>query len=366
MAFFDYSLPQDRIAQRHKGNTSLRSDSRLLHASIGKGLVINDLKFLELSNILRAGDLLVLNNTRVMPVRFFPKELGEGCEVFLVSVNEVISSRKMIWSVIGRPMKKIIAKQSFKLCDEILLRVVSKDETGRSLIVELESLSGESLFDLILRNGLMPIPPYIRGGRSDNKDSEIYQTVFSSQNDLENLPQFSVAAPTAALHFTDEIFRALQAKEVDVRFLNLEVGLASMLSVDVEDARKNGLFYESYQVPKDTYQSIIQARKHGHRVISVGTTVVRALESFFLLKNKDEFVDTYLSTNIFIEPGFEFKVIDSLITNFHQPKSSHLYLVSALVGGTVLAQIYKHGLDNAYRFLSYGDSMFLDLQINGQ
>ena len=351
--YLDYDLPRERIAQRPLSSVGKRSDSKLLYArKKASQLVIEDLDFEEINSLLKKGDLLVLNDCKVQPVRFFARkdESDAKIEIFLISPVDASENR---WEALARPMRKLSEGDRLQLSANLRALVIGRSEDERRLILELQVVpeTGLEISVLIEREGCMPIPPYIRDGVSDESDKECYQTVFASQGR-------AIAAPTAGLHFTDEILNRLRDKAIRIETLTLEVGLPSIRAIQEEEMRQGRLHAESYVVPKRTKLAIDEVRETGGRVVAVGTTVVRALESFFAA-NADA-VDTGSESELFIQPGFEFKVVDAMLTNFHQPMSTHLMLVAAFIGEVETSDIYKHALSGEYRFLSYGDAMLLE------
>ncbi|HMO17745.1 MAG TPA: tRNA preQ1(34) S-adenosylmethionine ribosyltransferase-isomerase QueA [Oligoflexia bacterium] len=379
---FSYELPEERIALRHAGFSGRRDDSRLLSLSFSdSGFLISDKSFSDVRGLLNPGDLLVFNNTRVIPTRFFvsPSELSvnssntdntlfekSSYEVFLVARKQE-SQDLEIWEALARPMKAFREGIVFKLCLGIKAKVLGKSENKRFLLLqlakddsikEINAIPEESILSIIEREGSIPIPPYIRGGRSDDSDRNDYQTVFAAQKG-------SVAAPTAGLHFTDEILEDLLSSGVSIEFLTLHVGAASILPLkddsenELNSENRPGI--ESFFVSSDLWSKILKTKESGKRVIAVGTTVVRAIETLALSEDTENMLDSWQESNLFIVPGFQFKVVDCMFTNFHQPRSTHLALVEAFIGSKAIKALYRHALDNNYRFLSYGDSTFIEL-----
>ncbi len=353
MDFFNYHLPKEKIAQSPVSLDTARSNSKLLYAKKSKGeLEIEDLHVQDLLSVIKSGDLLILNNTKVIPCRFFVSlESGQTeTEIFLLSIVEEKSTSE-VWHALARPMKRLKENAVFALSENITAKVISRTADGQKIILELSHSSKfNSLLDAIIAEGSMPIPGYIRNGRAEEFDKELYQTVFA-----ENVG--SVAAPTAGLHFTNELIEKLRQKGIDSTFITLHVGPASFLPV--RDISTHEMPVEKFNIPLGTREKIEKCRAGDGRVIAVGTTSVRALESMEHLK--DTFREgTFFSTNIFITPGYVFKNVDLLFTNFHQPQTTHLLLVAAFFGEENIAKIYQHALDADYRFLSYGDAMLME------
>lgn len=321
---FTYDLPQSRIAQRPCWGSNDRATSKLL---VGLESGIIDSSYACLPELLQPGDLVVLNNTRVEPRRLFLKRAsGAKVEVFLLEKDS-----SDLWLALIRPLKRV--NEGEKLLSENGFVVLKeKCEDGKALV----ELSSDNLFDI---DGSVPIPPYIRGGGSDEADKTDYQTPFAE------VPG-SIAAPTAGLKFTQELLKSFSSKGIHYDFLTLQLGEAS-IRLNAERT-----FPEQFLVSKELVSKV----KLASRVIAVGTTVVRALETFF---TDDLKPDVFHTTELFIEPGYQFKVVNSLVTNFHQPGSTHLKLVSAFVGEGALRDIYAHALDRDYMFLSYGDGMLI-------
>ena len=347
---FEYVLPEERIAQRPAPGRA----SRLLHVvrDPADGVVLRDRMFGDLPDILQSDDLLVLNNSRVIPSRFFV-ELAEGgteAEVLLVEQETVDSVH---WQALAKPMRRLKEGLQFPLSAHLSALVLGRTADQSRVRLELSARnSNETVASLIESEGNMPIPPYIRKGRSDEIDKEQYQTCFSEVRG-------SVAAPTAGLHFTDSLLEQVSDRGVDICFLTHHVGPASFLPVRDDDWQTHKMSTEHYCLPKESLEKIEKARREQRRVVVVGTTAVRALEAAW--QNSDPVADKWQSTELFITPGFQFKVVDSLVTNFHQPCSTHLLLVAAILGVDNLATAYRHALAGEYRFLSYGDSMFVDI-----
>lgn len=350
-AFFNYSLPKERIAQFPLSLSGNRSDAKLLHArNNSDNLEIQDLEVPAVLEILKPGDLLILNNTKVLPVRFFTNLTKEiEVEVFLLEKIPSLEDGSEDWLTLARPMKKFKEGMGFKLSSSINAEVLGRDEEGRRLKLRLKNSSDLTMEEVISKEGTMPIPVYIRDGHALDYDKELYQTVFAKE-------QGSVAAPTAGLHFTKELLAALKERGVNICFITLHVGFASILPVENPDSHQ--MAYESYVVTEETITAIQMTKESGGRIAVVGTTSTRALESMAIAK---DFVPGEVSqTNLFIRSGFDFKIVDLLFTNFHQPQSTHLLLVAAFMGEENIEKIYQHALKNNYRFLSYGDTMLLE------
>ncbi|MGE4570751.1 MAG: tRNA preQ1(34) S-adenosylmethionine ribosyltransferase-isomerase QueA [Gammaproteobacteria bacterium] len=332
---FDFDLPKSLIAQFP---SEKRTDSRLLVA----GDDIVDATFSELDDFLRADDLLVLNDTRVIPARLFgQKESGGKVEIL---IERLLSDTQALAMIKASRAPKI---GSFVVLENGQRAEVIDKSCGLYTLL----FSGTAILDCLNEVGHVPLPPYIE--RSDKKeDLSRYQTVYA-QNDG------AVAAPTAGLHFDEALLAQLQTRGIEHTFVTLHVGAGTFQPVKVEHIKDHHMHSEVYQVSAEAAEKIKQTRANGGRIIAVGTTAVRTLESMAL---KGEVCETQGDTDIFIYPGFEFQLVDVMITNFHLPKSSLLMLVSAFISREKMFEIYNHAIDNKYRFFSYGDAMLLEKQ----
>lgn len=334
---FDYNLPEELIAQ-HPADK--RDFSRLMVVDRKTGQR-EDKHFYDIIDYLNEGDLLVMNDTRVIPARLFGHREGkeEEIEVFLL---ENIEDDK--WEVLVKPGKKMKIGTKCIFSDELSLEVIDIKEDGNRIV----EFSYEGIFQEILdRLGNMPLPPYIK---EKLKDKERYQTVYSKNPG-------SVAAPTAGLHFTKELLKKIEEKGVKLAYITLNVGLGTFRPVKVDDVKNHKMHSEFYQISKETADLINETKKNNKRIISTGTTTTRTLESVY--KKNGQIKEDSGWTDIFIYPGFEFNVIDCQITNFHLPKSTLIMLVSALASKEIILDAYKDAVDKKYRFFSFGDAMFL-------
>lgn len=335
---FFYELPSERIAQRpvHPPH-----DAKLLVVDRRSGSLAST-SFLNITDYLQPSDIIVFNDTRVIPARFFGKFEDSPGEVEILLVENMGESR---WRCIGRPLRRFREGRVIELGKGLFARMCRR--VGEKL-VEIEFFSvGQEAPELLMKElGLMPIPPYIRSGRSDARDRLDYQTIFARDDG-------SVAAPTASLHFTDVLIGKLREETgCSIEFLTLHVGTASFLPLDVQEGSFVPPGSERYLVPSAL---AAKARKkgEGQRVIAVGTTVVRALESACRQSGETS------ETSLFIQPGFRFEAVDCLVTNFHQPGTTHLLLLEAFMGRELLKRSYEYALESGYRFLSYGDGMIV-------
>ncbi|EGC84480.1 tRNA preQ1(34) S-adenosylmethionine ribosyltransferase-isomerase QueA [Anaerococcus hydrogenalis] len=334
---FDYNLPEELIAQ-HPADK--RDFSRLMVVDRKTGQR-EDKHFYDIIDYLNEGDLLVMNDTRVIPARLFGHrpDKEEKIEVFLLENIE-----KDKWEVLVKPGKKMKIGTKCIFSDELSLEVIDIKEDGNRVV----EFSYEGIFQEILdRLGNMPLPPYIK---EKLKDKERYQTVYSKNPG-------SVAAPTAGLHFTKELLKKIEDKGVKLAFITLNVGLGTFRPVKVDDVKNHKMHSEYYQISKETADLINETKKNNKRIISTGTTTTRTLESVF--KKNGQIKEDSGWTDIFIYPGFKFNVIDCQITNFHLPKSTLIMLVSALANKEIILDAYKDAVEKKYRFFSFGDAMFL-------
>lgn len=336
---FDFDLPETLIA-KYPANT--RTASRMLHLD-GKSGITVDRQFTDVLELIEQGDLLVFNNTRVIPARLFgQKETGGKVEVML---ERVLSDNTVL--------AHIKASKSPKAGSLITLEggLVAKMLARQGELFHLAFEADENIFDLLDKYGHMPLPPYIDRPDEDG-DKERYQTVY-------NKKPGAVAAPTAGLHFDDEILNALKEKGVNIAFVTLHVGAGTFQPVRVDNIEEHHMHSEYAEVTQDVVELVKLTKLNNKRVIAVGTTSVRSIES--AARASDELISEFLSdTSIFIYPGFNFKVIDAMLTNFHLPQSTLIMLISAFAGRDNVLSAYKHAIAQEYRFFSYGDAMFIN------
>lgn len=335
---FDYYLPEELIAQHP---SEKRDESRLLVLDKKTGKT-EDKHFYDIVDYLNPGDCLVMNDTRVIPARLFGHRPGkeEKIEVFLLN-----NIKKDQWEVLVRPGKKMKIGTKCVFSDDLSLEVIDIKEDGNRIV----DFYYEGIFQEVLeRLGNVPLPPYIK---EKLDDAERYQTVYSKNPG-------SVAAPTAGLHFTEDLLEKIQKKGVKLAFLTLNVGLGTFRPVNEDDISDHKMHSEFYSLSQEAANIINECKKNGKKIISTGTTSTRTLEAIYQ-KNRKICKDSGW-TDIFIYPGFEFKVVDSLITNFHLPKSTLIMLVSALSTRENILKAYKEAVEKQYRFFSFGDAMFID------
>lgn len=334
---FYFDLPPELIAQTP---IEQRDASRLLLLDKKSGKVEHK-HFFDLPAYLRPGDCLVLNNSRVLPARLFGRRSGGGaCEVLLL-----IDRGEKVWECLVRPGKKLRVGAKISFGDgELTAEVVGEVEGGNRLV----RFDYEGIFlETLERLGKMPLPPYIK---EELQDSERYQTVYSKVVG-------SAAAPTAGLHFTNELLGKVQEMGVKVCYVTLHVGLGTFRPVKAENLDEHEMHSEYCVISQETADVINQTKREGGRVICVGTTSCRTIESW---ANADGTMDAKAGwTNIFIYPGYRFKVLDCLITNFHLPESTLIMLVSALAGRENVMEAYRQAVQERYRFFSFGDAMFI-------
>jgi S-adenosylmethionine:tRNA ribosyltransferase-isomerase len=335
---FDYELPEEKIAQNRLAE---RDESKLLILNPDYSII--DEKFHNIHHYLDPGDLLVFNDSKVIKAHL---NLYKETTKISINLNKEIS--KNIWSGFAKPAKKLEVGDSFDFSGNNII-IKEKHEDGL-VEFEFDLKTGISVFDFLEIYGSTPIPPYIRGGEADDEDEDTYQTIYSKERG-------SVAAPTAGLHFTDNVFVNLQKKNVEFCFVTLHVGAGTFLPVKTENIEDHKMHSEYSSISEDAAKKINIARAEGRKIIAVGTTSVRTLES--CMQRNDKIIAETFETDIFIKPGFEFKVVDRLITNFHMPKSTLMMLVSAFAGHERIIKAYNHALKRDYRFLSYGDAMLL-------
>lgn len=333
---FDFNLPEELIAQHA---IEPRDHSKLLILDKNKRTREHK-KFFNIIDFLKKDDILVINRTKVIPARLFgKKETGSVMECFLLKRYDLYT-----WEVLLKPAKKLKLGQKIIFSDELSAELVEIKEDGNRVL----KFGFEGRFEEILdRLGEMPLPPYIA---EKLEDKNRYQTVYAKEGE-------SVAAPTAGLHFTEELLEKIREKGVTITEVFLDVGLGTFRPVQVENILEHNMHSESYRVPKETADIINKAKKNNQRIIAVGTTSVRTLES---VVNEDGIVEAKEGdTSIFIYGDYKFKVIDGIITNFHLPKSTLIMLISAFGGKEFVFESYEEAIKEKYRFYSFGDSMFI-------
>lgn len=335
---FYYDLPKELIAQTP---VEPRDSSRLMLLDRSTG-EIDHKHFYDIIDSLNPGDLLVANDSRVLPARIYGIKDKTGARVEFLLLRQITGNR---WESLCKPGKKAKEGASFTFGDGLLKATVAEVKDDGNRIVDFEC--DENFFSTLDKIGQMPLPPYIT---EELKDKERYQTVYSHELG-------SAAAPTAGLHFTKELMQRIKDKGVNIAYVTLHVGLGTFRPVKVDDVTNHKMHSEHYEIPEETARLINETKKNGGRVIAVGTTSCRTLESVATFYGEIKPCEGF--TDIFIYPGYEFKVLDGLITNFHLPESTLIMLVSAFAGYDNVMNAYKTAVEEKYRFFSFGDAMFI-------
>ena len=341
---YDYELPEELIAQKP---TSRRSQSKMMVLDKTKKVFENK-HFFDIVDYLGENDVLVLNDTKVIPARLYgQKTTGANLEIFLL--KEIQNKQ---WEVLIKPSKRVNAGNIIEISKELSLKTLVRLDAGKWLV---ELIYEGNIYEILDKIGNVPLPPYIERKLTSEKlqqlDYKRYQTVFAKNAG-------SVAAPTAGLHFTKSVLATLRKKGVKVCYVTLNVGLGTFRPVKSETLEKHKMDNETFEITKRTAKIINDAKKAGKKIVAVGTTSVRTLETCFAKHGEVKACKD--SSELFIYPPYKFKVVDKLITNFHLPKSTLIMLVSALAGKDFVFDAYKEAIKNKYRFYSYGDCMFIE------
>lgn len=339
---FWFNLPEEQIAQTP---IEPRDHSRLLHLDKNTAQISHH-HFYDIVDMLKEGDLLVVNDSRVIPARLYgtKKETGAAVELLLLEQKE-----KDLWETLVKPGKKCRPGAVLEFGNGLLEGTIEETLEGGNRLIRFSHDPEKTIYEILEQIGQMPLPPYIT---AKLEDRERYQTVYSDELG-------SAAAPTAGLHFTKELMKKIEDKGIKIAKVTLHVGLGTFRPVKVEDVTNHQMHSEHYHLPAETAELINQTKANGGRVIAVGTTSCRTLETVGQLQNYPlKEADGW--TQIFIYPGYEFKVLDALITNFHLPESTLIMLVSALAGYENTMNAYKVAVDEKYRFFSFGDAMFIE------
>ena len=341
---FDYNLPEELIAQMPADK---RENSKMLVLN-KDNQTIEHKHFFDIVDYIDENTLLVLNDTKVLPARLYgTKDTGAKIEVFLLETKEGNN-----WSCLIKPSKRVKPDTIITISDELKVRPIKRLEDDGEWLVEL--LYDGDLFEILHQVGNIPLPPYIERKLKNEElaqfDMERYQTVYAKD-------EGSVAAPTAGLHFTQEILGKLKDKGVEIAYVTLNVGLGTFRPVKCENILDHKMHSETFSISKETAEAINNAKANGKKIVAVGTTTVRTLETAY--QKYGCIKECHDHSELFIYPPYEFKVIDNLITNFHLPKSTLLMLVSALAGKDFIFKAYQEAIDNKYRFFSYGDCMYI-------
>lgn len=336
---FDFYLPEELIAQTPLAD---RSSSKLMVLNKESGSIEHDI-FKNIKSYLQPGDCLILNDTKVLPARLFGEKEDTGAKIEVLLLKQIEKDR---WETLVKPAKRIKKGTKIHFGNGLLSAkcVEELEHGGRILDFEYDGIFYEVLDQL----GEMPLPPYIK---EQLEDKDRYQTVYARERG-------SAAAPTAGLHFTEELLAELKASGINIGFITLHVGLGTFRPVSVEDIQSHEMHSEFYMMTEDTAALLNKVKKSGGRIISVGTTSTRTLETI-ASECSGEFKAMSGWTNIFIYPGYEFKAIDGLITNFHLPKSTLIMLVSSLAGRESVLHAYETAVKEHYRFFSFGDAMLI-------
>ena len=336
---FYYELPEELIAQTP---IEPRDSSRLMKIDRQSGEIIHD-RFYNICDYLKKGDLLVLNDSKVFPARIYGVKKSTGVQVEFLLLKHIELDK---WEVMVRPGRRLKVGTTVEFSDELSAEILDIVEGGNRIV---KFNCKGVFFDVLDRIGQMPLPPYIK---EKLKDKDRYNTVYCRE-------EGSAAAPTAGLHFTENVFGRLREKGVDTAYVTLHVGLGTFRPVKEENILDHKMHVEHYSIPQETVDKIKECKARGGRVISVGTTSCRTLESAASLSKTGELKAGSADTGIFIYPGYRFKVIDGIITNFHLPESTLIMLVSAFLGRERTLAAYEEAIRERYRFFSFGDAMFI-------
>ena len=338
VADFDYNLPEELIAQTPLVN---RSSSKMLVLNKEDGSIEHK-NFFNILDYLTDNDVLVLNDTKVLPSRIYGNKVDTNAFIELLLLKELEADT---WETLVKPARRVKVGTKISFGDGLLFATCIKtlDDGGRIFKMEYNGI----FLEILEKIGTMPLPPYIH---EKLVDQNRYQTVYAKDYG-------SAAAPTAGLHFTKELLKEAEAKGVQIEYVTLNVGLGTFRPVTADTIEEHHMHSETYKMTKETADALNKAKNEGKRIISVGTTSTRTLES--IMAKYGKFVECTESTNIFIYPPYQFKAIDALITNFHLPKSTLVMLVSALAGRDNIMKAYECAVENKYRFFSFGDAMFI-------
>jgi len=341
---FDFYLPKELIA---KEPVTPRDHAKLMHVN---GKNISDYHVYDLPDLLQKDDVLVINNTKVIPARLYGYRDKVKVEVLLNKKKQ--NEKDVVWSALARPGKRLKIGQKIIFADNFNAEIIDKLDSGE-IIIKFNKNNKDFLFELE-KHGHIPLPPYIERPKGDTKkDRTDYQTIYARHKG-------AVAAPTAGLHFTDDLFKKLDEKGITRIEVTLHVGAGTFLPVKTEKISDHKMHSEWGEISKETASFLTKAKQEGRRIIAVGTTSLRLLET---ATNDDGIIEAFCGdTDIFITPNYKFKAIDGMITNFHLPKSTLFMLVSALVGLNNMKTAYDHAIKNKYRFYSYGDATLLEKQ----
>ena len=336
---FNYDLPEELIAQTPLAK---RDDSKLMVLNRKTGEIKHEI-FHNIINYLNKGDVLVLNDTKVMPARIIGEKKDTGAIIELLLLKNIGNNR---WEVLVKPAKRIKVGTTISFGNGALEATCTK--IGEEGIREVDFSYNGIFYEILDKLGSMPLPPYIK---EKLQDKDRYQTVYA-----KNIG--SAAAPTAGLHFTKELLQQIANKGIKICYITLHVGLGTFRPVNVEDVTTHKMHSEFYQMTKEVADELNRAKQENRRIVSVGTTSTRTLET--IMTKEGTFKETSGWTDIFIYPGYKFKAIDAQITNFHLPKSTLIMLVSAFASKEIILNAYKEAVKNKYRFFSFGDAMLIE------
>lgn len=341
---YDYELPKELIAQTP---SEKRENCRMMILDKNDKSLTHK-RFYDITDYFDENDVLVLNNTKVIPARLFGyKETGAHIEIFLL---KQIAGKT--WQVLVNPSKRVKEQMVIEISPELSVKILTREDEGKWLV---DLIYDGDFYEILDKVGNIPLPPYIERQMTDEQlktlDYDRYQTVYAKR-------EGSVAAPTAGLHFTQEILEKLEAKGVKVCYVTLNVGLGTFRPVKVDNILEHKMDSEQFEIPAKTAKIITEAKKAGKKITAVGTTTVRTLET--CMKKHGEILEVVDDSTLFIYPGFEYKVVDRLITNFHLPKSTLIMLVSAFAGKDFVFNAYEEAIKEEYLFYSYGDCMLIE------
>ena len=340
---YDYELPKELIAQK----PSEKRENCKMMVLDRKEQSVEHKHFYDITEYFDENDVIVLNNTKVIPARLLGKKnTGANIEVFLL---KQIGDRT--WEVLINPSKRVKEESLIEISPDLYVKVLTRQNEGKWLV---ELHYDGNFYEILDKVGHVPLPPYIERQMTDeqlkNLDYERYQTVYAQK-------EGSVAAPTAGLHFTNEILDKLQKKGVQICYVTLNVGLGTFRPVKVDNILEHKMDSEQFEITAQTAKIITEAKKQGKKITAVGTTTVRTLET--CMQKYDEIIETIDDSTLFIYPGYKFRVVDRLLTNFHLPKSTLIMLTSAFAGKDFVFKAYEEAIKEKYKFYSYGDCMLI-------
>ena len=334
---YDFSLPKNLIAETPN---SIRDNCRLLVLNKENG-ELEHKKFKDIIDYLESGDVLVLNETKVIPARLIGTKTETEAKMEILLLKNIENN---IWECIAKPAKRLKVGTTIEFSNNLKARVIKIENEG---IIQVELVYEGNLYEILDSIGEMPLPPYIHKKLKNNAD---YQTVYAKTAG-------SAAAPTAGLHFTEDLLKKIEEKGIKICKITLHIGLGTFRPVQTENIKDHKMHSEYYCISEESAKILQDAKYNDNKIYAVGTTCVRTLETVF--KEHDKFKASSGDTDIFIYPGFEFRAIDGIITNFHLPKSTLIMLVCAFAGKDHIMKAYKEAIENEYRFFSFGDAMFI-------